>query len=71
MPKLSDTQSIILSAARGRNAGFRRLDERGGATPEFVQFVDGDCELRPGWIDRAAGELARRPELAIVCGATK
>ena len=36
------------TAARARNAGFRRLTE---ITPHtsFVQFVDGDCELAGDW----------------------
>jgi glycosyltransferase involved in cell wall biosynthesis len=33
-----------------------------------VQFVDGDCELAEGWLQIAEAELARRPELAAVCG---
>ena len=55
------------SAARARNAGAERLAT---SSPElrFVQFVDGDCELRDGWIDRAASELNSRHAVAIVCG---
>ena len=56
------------SAARGRNTGFRLIDSTPAGAPEFVQFVDGDCELRAGWLERAADELSRRPDLAIVCG---
>lgn len=55
------------TAARGRNAGFDRLlTECPGV--EFVQFVDGDCELRAGWLGRAASVLAQRADAAIVCG---
>jgi GT2 family glycosyltransferase len=35
---------------------------------EFVQFVDGDCEIVDGWLQRAQQELAAKPELAVVCG---
>jgi hypothetical protein len=55
------------SAARARNEGFARL-RLIQPDVEFVQFVDGDCELVAGWLDRGAVELARRPELAAVCG---
>ena len=41
-----------LSAARARNAGFTRLTTRQPSL-RFVQFIDGDCELAPGWIDAA------------------
>lgn len=36
------------TAARARNAGFRRLRELAPEL-EYVQFVDGDCELVPAW----------------------
>ena len=59
--------SLPFSAARARNAGFARLLE---IAPDlaFVQFVDGDCEVVPGWIDRASAELDARPDLAVACG---
>lgn len=53
--------------ARGRNAGFARLMEKWPDT-ELVQFVDGDCELRAGWIERGVEELARRTDAAAVAG---
>ena len=55
------------SAARARNEGFARCRAI-APDSEFVMFVDGDCEVVPGWLDRAACELAHRPELAVVCG---
>jgi len=55
------------TAARGRNAGLARLRELHPGL-EFVQFIDGDCELHPDWLDRAAREFAARPDVAIVCG---
>jgi GT2 family glycosyltransferase len=59
--------SIPFTAARARNAGFERLAK---VHPEIalVQFVDGDCEVVAGWLDRAAAELEARPDLAAVCG---
>ncbi|MFI5458439.1 MAG: glycosyltransferase [Isosphaerales bacterium] len=55
------------TAARARNAGFARLEE---IDPDvrFVQFVDGDCEVVEGWLERARRELEDRPEVAGVCG---
>jgi GT2 family glycosyltransferase len=59
--------SVPFTAARSRNAGFERLV---AAVPgvAFVQFVDGDCEVVAGWLERAARRLGERPELAVVCG---
>jgi GT2 family glycosyltransferase len=55
------------TAARARNEGVEALV---GVRPgvEYVQFVDGDCEISAGWLERAAGELDARPEFAVVCG---
>jgi GT2 family glycosyltransferase len=55
------------TAARARNAGLERLLELDPGVA-FVQFVDGDCEVVAGWLDRAAGELAARPDCSVVCG---
>ncbi|MBK7875219.1 MAG: glycosyltransferase family 2 protein [Planctomycetes bacterium] len=59
--------SVPFTAARARNAGFERLV---AAHPEvaLVQFVDGDCELDPRWLDRGLLELERDPRLAVVAG---
>lgn len=55
------------TAARARNAGFARL--RALKVPVIhVQFVDGDCEVAPQWIDRAAQFLEAHPAVAVVCG---
>lgn len=53
--------------ARGRNAGFARLEE---IEPDirFVQFVDGDCEVVDGWMETALATLRSRPDVAIVSG---
>ena len=59
--------SLPFSAARARNAGFERLVQ---VAPHvrFAQFVDGDCEVVDGWIERARRELESHPEVAVVCG---
>jgi hypothetical protein len=56
---------LPFTAARARNAGLKAL-----ATdpPEFVQFIDGDCELRAGWVDRGARFLDDNLRAAVVCG---
>lgn len=51
------------TAARARNAGLARLD-----LPDFVQLVDGDCEVVPGWIDTALAGFAAHPAAVVVCG---
>lgn len=59
--------STPFSAARARNAGFAWLIQRYSAV-EFVQFVDGDCEIAQDWLPTAAHVLSSRPDLAIVAG---
>lgn len=59
--------STPFTAARARNAGFSRLLEINRQI-EFVQFVDGDCEIFPNWLQSAQKVLATHPELAVVCG---
>jgi GT2 family glycosyltransferase len=54
------------TAARARNEGFERL--MGLGTPEYVQFIDGDCELQPSWLEAAVAFLDGRPDVAAVCG---
>ena len=55
------------TAARARNAGVARLRELAESV-EFIQFVDGDCELREDWIDKAVTSLETDERLAAVCG---
>lgn len=59
--------TVPFTAARARNAGFARLRER---LPDmrFVQFVDADCELVDGWMQRARQALDESPDAAAVCG---
>ena len=58
------------TAARARNAGFAELRRR-HAHCEFIQFVDGDCELTPDWLQTARRFLSGRPEFALICGALR
>lgn len=59
--------STPFTAARARNAGFDRLVELAPGV-EFVQFVDGDCAVVPGWCERAVRELRADPGRGAVCG---
>ncbi len=60
-------QSTPFTAARARNAGFQKIHEL-KADIEFVQFVDGDCEIQPTWITTAEEFLRKNPKIAAVCG---
>jgi glycosyltransferase involved in cell wall biosynthesis len=55
------------TAARARNAGIERLSELSPGC-EFVQFVDGDCELSAGWLDAGEEALRDDPNLVAVFG---
>jgi GT2 family glycosyltransferase len=59
--------SSPFTAARARNAGFDRLVEVAPEV-ELVQFIDGDCALRPGWLEAAVHALSARPDVAVVFG---
>lgn len=54
------------TAARARNAGFETLTR--GRTIDFVQFIDGDCELQEGWIQVAADFLLHHSDAAVAFG---
>ena len=58
--------ALPFSAARARNAGFDRALELSPQV-EFVQFVDGDCELDLAWME-AARQAAEDSKVAVVCG---
>jgi GT2 family glycosyltransferase len=59
--------SSPFTAARARNAGFSRLYQ---LSPDmrYVQFVDGDCELVPGWLDKVVNFMETHVEVAMACG---
>jgi glycosyltransferase involved in cell wall biosynthesis len=59
--------TIPFTAARARNAGMARLAEVAPSL-ELVQLVDGDCEVLPEWLERAARAIAADDQLAVVCG---
>lgn len=59
--------STPFTAARARNTGFAHLLQT-DAQIKFVQFVDGDCEVVEGWLERSQSELEAQPNVAVVCG---
>jgi glycosyltransferase involved in cell wall biosynthesis len=59
--------SVPFTAARARNAGFRRLLELMPAV-EHVQFVDGDCVVAPRWLEAGKRALDADARVAVVCG---
>ena len=48
------------TAARARNEGLRQLLLH-HPDVDFVQFVDGDCEVVPGWLEAARDFLRDSP----------
>lgn len=64
---ISLDMTVPFTMARGRNTGFRHLIETFPQL-EYVQFIDGDCELIEGWIGQALPVLQHHPQVAIVCG---
>jgi GT2 family glycosyltransferase len=55
------------TAARARNAGLAHVQTLpGGLT--YIQFVDGDCEVEPGWIAAGRAFLDGNPQAAVVFG---
>jgi glycosyltransferase involved in cell wall biosynthesis len=59
--------TIPFTAARARNTGFARLRQRDEAI-DYVQFIDGDCELVAAWPRQAITFLEQNPGVAAVAG---
>ncbi|GGG78342.1 hypothetical protein GCM10011415_29150 [Salipiger pallidus] len=55
--------SMPFTAARARNEGFAALE-----APELVQFIDGDCTLVPGYLEKARAFLAEHRRIGMVTG---
>ena len=60
-------RSKPFTAARARNAGFAAL-RAFAPVPEYVQFVDGDCQVQPGWLEAARQALDSDQGLGVVTG---
>ncbi|WP_373478648.1 glycosyltransferase family 2 protein [Geminocystis sp.] len=59
--------SIPFTAARARNKGLELIINNYPDT-KYIQFLDGDCELYPHWLEIAVKTLEDKEKLAIVCG---
>jgi len=59
--------TVPFTAARARNEGFKRLYN---LVPRlnYVQFVDGDCEVAIEWFTNAIDYLDTHDRVAVVCG---
>lgn len=81
LAKVSGAQVVELdlstpfTAARARNAGMEALGllsggevKTGSNRPDFIQFVDGDCEIQPGWLEGGVRFLQEHPEVGVVSG---
>src|SRR5262245_51583875 len=55
------------TAARARNEGLAAL-RSSRPDIQFVQFIDGDCELVKGWLQAALTFITQRSDVAVVCG---
>lgn len=67
LPVVELDPSLPFTAARARNAGLEWL-MRFHPDLDFVHFIDGDCELVPGWLEQALAALRAEPDVAAVCG---
>jgi GT2 family glycosyltransferase len=59
--------NVGFTAARARNAGFAQVRKLAPQL-EYVQFVDGDCELQPGWPRHAIEFLDTHKQVCAVFG---
>jgi len=59
--------ALPFTAARARNAGAAWMVEH-CPDLQYLHFIDGDCELVPGWLDKAMETMRAEPDLASVCG---
>jgi GT2 family glycosyltransferase len=61
------TVDLPFSAARARNEGFA-CAMTAGPDIAFLQFVDGDCVLVDGWLERGVAALNEHSDVGVVCG---
>ncbi|MCC6848710.1 MAG: glycosyltransferase [Deltaproteobacteria bacterium] len=54
-----------MSAAAGRWIGSQHVDGR------YILFIDGDCELVPGWLETAIAHMETDATAGVICGARR
>ena len=59
--------TLPFTAARARNQGWKALLKK-HAELDYIQFLDGDCQLDSGWLDVVFSFLEQNPQYAIACG---
>lgn len=59
--------AVPFTAARARNVGWRALLAMHPQL-KYLQFVDGDCDVRSEWISKAAAHADAEPTVAAVAG---
>jgi len=62
--------SIPFSAGRARNEGFHYIISN-NRDLEYIQFIDGDCELCEGWLEFAVKKLEQNHQWAVAAGRVK
>jgi GT2 family glycosyltransferase len=67
VPVLQLDPSRPFSAARARNEGAHMLLQQHPALT-YLQFLDGDCFMAPGWLDAAEAALRADEHCALVLG---
>jgi GT2 family glycosyltransferase len=70
VPVLQLDASRPFSAARARNEGAQALWQQ-HPTLAFVQFLDGDCIIAPGWLEAAEAALRSDDRCAVIFGHLK
>ena len=60
-------EGVPFTAALARNTGYEAIQGMGDA-PTYIQFIDGDCEMQPGWLSEALAFLEDNPDVAVACG---
>ena len=63
--RYTGSMSLKDTAALARSA---RGDDPFGLRNEFVQLVDGDCAVQPGWIAAALAGFVAHPAAVVLCG---
>jgi GT2 family glycosyltransferase len=60
-------RAVPFTAARARNAGWTRLLTLVPELP-MILFLDGDCEVVPGFLEDAVDLMRISPDIVAVCG---